>query len=82
MVFEVMGMYSGMRKPKGGAVVRLTLDLPQGLISELEKRAAKNGQNIPDFIREELELRYLRPLPKRKRGDIFNRPEFQRAIRI
>lgn len=76
------GMYSEMRKPKGGAVARLTLELPQDLISELEKRAAKSGQSIPDFIREELELRYLRPLPECKRGDISNRPEVQEAIRV
>ncbi len=61
---------------------RLILDLPQELIAELHKRAAKSGQSIEDFIREELELRYLRPLPQRKRGDISNRPEFQEAIRI
>ena len=63
-------------------MARLTLDLPQDLIAELEKRAAKSGKSIPDFIREELELRYLHRLPERKRGDISDRPEVQRAIRI
>ena len=58
----------------------LTLDLPQELIAELEKRAEKSGQSIPDFIREELELRYLHRLPERKRGDISDRAEVQRAI--
>ncbi len=63
-------------------MARLTLDLPQDLIAELEKRAAKSGKSIPDFIREELELRYLHRLPERRRGDISDRPEVQRAIRI
>jgi hypothetical protein len=63
-------------------VARLTLDLPQDLIAELEKRAEKSGQSIPDFIREELELRYLHRLPERKRGDISDRPEVQRAIKL
>lgn len=77
-----MGLYSGMQRAKGGAVARLTLDLPQESIFELEKYAAKSGQSIPDFIREELELRYLRPLPERKRGDLSNRPEAKKAIRV
>lgn len=63
-------------------MVHLTLDLPQDLISELENRTAKNGQSIEDFIREDLELRFLLRFPERKRGDISNRPEFQEAIRI
>jgi hypothetical protein len=63
-------------------VARLTLDLPQELISELEKRAEMNGQSIPDFIREDLELRYLHRLPGRKKGDISDRPEVQRAIQV
>ncbi len=63
-------------------MARLTLDLPQELIAELERRAGKSGTSIPDFIREELELRYLHRLPERKRGDISNRPEVRRAIQI
>ena len=63
-------------------MARLTLDLPQDLISELEKRAAKNDQSIQDLIREELELRYLHRLPERQRGDISDRPEVQRAIQF
>ena len=63
-------------------MVRLTLDLSQELIAELERYAAKSGQSIPDFIREELELRYLHRLPKRKRGNISDRPEVQRAIKL
>ena len=63
-------------------MARLTLDLPQDLIAELGRHAEKSGQSIPDFIREELELRYLHRLPERKREDISNRPEVQRAIRI
>lgn len=63
-------------------MARLTLDLPQDLISEMEKRAAKNGQSILNFIREELELRYLLRLPEHKRGDTSDRPEAQRAVRI
>ncbi len=63
-------------------MVRLTLDLSQELVSELERRAEKSGKSIPDFIREELELRYLHRLPERKREDISSRPEFQRAIRL
>lgn len=78
----MMGMYSDVRRAKGGAVSRLTLDLPQDLISDLEKHAAKNGQSIQDFIREDLELRHLLRFPERKRGDISDRPEVQRAIRI
>jgi hypothetical protein len=75
-------MYDDVHKAKGGAVVRLTLDLPQELIAELEKRAGKSGTSITDFIREELELRYLHRLPERKRGDISDRPEVQRAIKL
>lgn len=75
-------MYDDSFRAKGGLVDRLILDLPQELIAELHKRAAKSGQSIEDFIREELELRYLRPLPHRKRGDISNRPEVQEAIKI
>lgn len=52
------------------------------LIAELEKRAGKSGKGIPDFIREELDLRDLHRLPERKRGDISDRPEVQRAIRF
>ncbi len=63
-------------------MARLTLDLPQELIAELEKRAGKSGTSIPDFIREELELRYLYRLPERKRGDISDRPEVRRAIQL
>ena len=63
-------------------MARLILDLPEELIAELDKRAAKNGQSIPDFIREELELSYPHRLPQRKRGDISNRPEVQRAIQL
>jgi hypothetical protein len=63
-------------------VARPTLDLPQELIFELERLAEKSGKCIPDFIREELELRYLHRLPERKKGDISDRPEVQRAIRI
>src|SRR5215208_3025993 len=73
-------MYSGAHKVKGGAVARLTLDLPQELIAELEKRAGKSGTSIPDLIREELELRYLHRLPERKRGDFSDHPEVRRAI--
>lgn len=78
----MMRLYSRMQKAKGGAVAHLTLDLPQDLIYELEKRAAKNGQSIQDFLREDLELRYLLRLPERKRGDIPDRPEFQKAIQF
>lgn len=63
-------------------MARLTLDLPQELIAELEKRAGKSGTSIPDFIREEPELRYLHRLPERKRGDISDRPEVRRAIQL
>jgi hypothetical protein len=75
-------IYNGVPRAKGGVVVRLTLDLPQDLITELEKRAAKNNQSIPDFIREDLELRYLHRLPERRHVDISDHPEFQRAIRV
>ncbi len=75
-------MYDDVHKAKGGAVACLTLDLPQELIAELEKHAGKSGQSIPDFIREELELRYLHRLPERKRGNISDRPEVRRAIQI
>lgn len=67
---------------KGGIVARLTLDLPQELIAKLEERAGKSGKSISDFVREELELRYLHRLPERKKGDISNRPEVRRAIQI
>lgn len=63
-------------------MARLTLDLPQELIAKLEERAGKSGKSISDFIREELELRYLHRLPERKKGDISNRPEVRRAIQI
>lgn len=63
-------------------MAQITLDLPEDLLRELESRAEKSGKSIPDFIREELELRYLHRLPERKKGDISDRPEVQRAIRI
>ncbi len=63
-------------------MARLTLDLPQELIAELEKRAGRSGTSIPDFTREELKLRYLHWLPERKRGDTSDRPEVQRAIQL
>jgi predicted DNA-binding protein len=63
-------------------VDRVTLDLPEELIAELEKRAGKSSKSIPDFVREELELRYLRRLPERRREDISERPDVQRAIRL
>jgi hypothetical protein len=75
-------MYDEVHKAKGGAVARLTLDLPQELIAELERQAARSDKSLPDFIREELELRYLHRLPKRKRGDISDRPEVRRAIQM
>ena len=61
-------------------MARLTLDLPQELIDELEKRAGKSGASIPDFIREELELRYLHRLPERERGNVSDRPGVKQAI--
>lgn len=76
------GAYSDVYETKGGAVARLILDLPQELIAELERRAAKSGKSIPDFVREDLELRYLHLLPERMRGDISDRPEVRRAIRL
>ncbi len=76
------GAYSEVYRAKGGAVARLTLDLPQELIAELERRAAKSGKSIPDFVREEMELRYLHRLPEYRRGDISDRPEVRRAIQI
>ena len=63
-------------------MAQIVLDLPQELISELETRAEKSGKSIPDFICEELELRYLHRLPERKKGDISDRPEVRRAIRL
>ena len=63
-------------------MAQITLDLPEDLLRELESRAEKSGKSIPDFVREELVLRYLHLLPERKRGDISYRPEVQRAIRI
>ena len=63
-------------------MARLILDLPQELIAEMERRAATSGKSIPDFIQEELELRYLHRLPERKRGDISDRPEGRRAIQL
>jgi hypothetical protein len=63
-------------------MVRLTLDLSQELIAKLERHAEKSGKSIPDFIREELELRYLHRLPERKREDISDHPEFQKAIQF
>lgn len=63
-------------------MARLTLDLPQELVAELERRAARSGKSIPDIIREDLELRYLHRLPERKSGDISDRPEVRKAIRL
>jgi len=73
-------MYDDVHKAKGGAVTRLTLDSPQELIDELEKRVGKSGTSIPDFIREELELRYLHRLPECERGNVSNRPGVKQAI--
>jgi len=63
-------------------VARLTLDLPQELIAEREKRAGKGGKSILDFIREELDIRYLDRLPERKKEDSSGCPEVQRAIQF
>ena len=63
-------------------MARLILDLPQELTAELEKRAGKSGKSIPDFVREELELRYPHRLPELKRGGISGRPEVRRAFRL
>ncbi len=63
-------------------MVRLTLDLSQELADELETRAAKSSISITDFLREELDLRYLHRPSQRKRGDISNRPEVKRAIQV
>ncbi len=63
-------------------MAQITLDLPEDLLRELESRAEKSSKSISDFIREELELRYLHRLPERKRGDNSDRPEVQRASRI
>ena len=71
-----------VREAKGGQMTRIILDLPEDLLRELASRAEKSGKSIPDFIREELELRYLHRLPERKRGDISDRPEVRKAIRI
>jgi Arc/MetJ-type ribon-helix-helix transcriptional regulator len=75
-------MYDDAHRAKGGAVARLTLDLPQELIAELENRAEKSGKNTSELVREALEL-YFRQRPVRKpRDDISDRPEFQRAIQF
>ena len=63
-------------------MVRLTLDLLQELIAELERHAEKTGKSIRHFIREELKLRYLHRLPERKKGNISDLPEVQRAIQF
>ena len=81
MVREVSGRMYDVHKVKGEIMPRLILDLPEVLIAELDKRAAKNGQSIPDFIREDLGLRYLHKPPQRRRGDISSRPEVQKAIK-
>src|SRR5215210_5904413 len=75
-------MYSDVHKAKGEVVAEVTLDLLEELIAELEKHARKSSKSTPDFICEELELRYLHRLPERKRGDISDRPEVQRAIKL
>lgn len=63
-------------------MVRMTLDSPQELIPALEKHAGKSGTSIPGFIQEKLEFRCLHRLPEHRRGDIHDRPEVRRAIRI
>jgi len=75
-------MYSATHKVKGGAVARMILCPLQELVAEPERYAERVGKSIPDFIREELELRYLHRLPERKREDISDRPEVRRAIQI
>lgn len=58
------------------------LDLPEELIAELESRAQKSGKNTSELVREALEL-YLRLRPvKKPKGDISDRPEVRRAIRL
>ncbi len=76
------GAYSDAYKAKGGAAARLVLDLPQELIAGLERRAAKIGKSILNFVRKELAFRYLLRMPERKRRDISGRPEVRRAIQL
>jgi hypothetical protein len=75
-------MYDDAHIVKGGAVPTIALDLSQELISELEKHAERSEKRIPDFVRQEMELRCLHRLPARERGDISDCPEVQRAIKL
>lgn len=73
-------MYDDAYKVKGGAVVRLILDLPEELISELESRAEERGKNTSDLIREALELYFRQRTVIRPMGDISEHPEVKRVI--
>jgi hypothetical protein len=66
---------------KGGAMARITLDLPDELLSELEKQADKSGVSVEDLIRRTLEYDFPR-ISGRSKGDISDRPEVRRAIQV
>jgi hypothetical protein len=74
-------MYDDAHIVKGGAVPTLAPELPEELLSELDRHAEKGDKNVSDFIHEEMELRHLHCLPERERSYISNRPEIKRAIR-
>ena len=75
-------MYSDAHKVKGVAVAKIALDLPEELISELESRAEKSGRSISDLVCEALELHFRQRPVRKPRGDISDRPEVQRAIKL
>ncbi len=62
-------------------MARMTLDLPDESVSELETCADKSGVIVADFIRRTLEYQFPRT-PGRSRGDIPDRPEAQRALQL
>jgi len=57
-------------------MARITLDLPDELVSELERRADRRGVSASDFVCRILELNFPR-IPRRTRVDISNRSEVQ-----
>ncbi len=62
-------------------MTRITLDLPDDLLSELERRADKSGVSVTDLIRRTLDYQFPR-IQGWPRRDISNRPEAKRAIQL
>lgn len=62
-------------------MARITLDLSDGLLAELKRRADKRGVCVANLIRQTLERRFSLT-SGRPKGDISDRPEMRRATKV